>query len=376
MKKMTLDKVVCCLLALVILLTGCGNKNDDVVIEFTNHDAVTATISTEYLVEETLIEEGSVELTENILPDEEVLTQMTCDVDVRKFYYEQLNDIEKEIYDSLMNSKEQFIENEEILCYSYSAEKGYDRIYEEYATRAFFAYLYDNPMATMWVNSLTFKTGVTSVYVDGEYSHLASVDLYIIPQDNIGRYGDFATPDETRKAIVEVEKEVASFVETLTGTEEEKYIKIHDWLIDGAEYDETGTVSNLRSVYGAIVQKNCVCAGYAYAYKYVADMADLNVLYVHGLGDGGAHAWNHVFVNGEWKLVDVTWDVNPIMVSYETGVTTEEYINEEGMLVVEYTYEYDYREEVNHTYLFLDIVEQVKNGEHIHDTELGFSYKS
>ena len=374
MKKMTLSKMICCVLAALLLLSGCGNSNGDVVMEFTNPS--TATIPTEYVVEENLAEEVTVEMTENFLPDEEALVQMTCDVDVRKFYYEQLNDIEKEIYDSMMNSKELFIENEEVLCYSYSAEKGYDQIYEEYATRAFFAYLYDNPMATMWVNSVSFKTGINSVYVNGEYSHLESIELYIIPQEENGRYADFATSDETRKAIAEVESEVYSFVETLTGTEEEKYTKIHDWIIEGAEYDETGTASNLRSVYGAIIQKNCVCAGFAYAYKYVADVAGLNVLYVNGLGDGGAHAWNHVFVNGEWKLVDVTWDVNPIMVGYENGITTKEYINEEGDLVIEQHYEYAYREEVNHTYLFVDIVEEAESGAHINNTELGFSYKS
>lgn len=374
MKKMMLSKMICCVLAALLLLSGCGNSNGDVVMEFTNPS--TATIPTEYVVEENLAEEVTVEMTENFLPDEEALVQMTCDVDVRKFYYEQLNDIEKEIYDSLMNSKELFIENEEVLCYSYSAEKGYDQIYEEYATRAFFAYLYDNPMATMWVNSVSFKTGINSVYVNGEYSHLESIELYIIPQEENGRYADFATSDETRKAIAEVESEVYSFVETLTGTEEEKYTKIHDWIIEGAEYDETGTASNLRSVYGAIIQKNCVCAGFAYAYKYVADVAGLNVLYVNGIGDGGAHAWNHVFVNGEWKLVDVTWDVNPIMVGYENGVTIKEYINEEGDLVIEQHYEYAYREEVNHTYLFVDIVEEAESGAHINNTELGFSYKS
>lgn len=374
MKKMTLGKVMCCLLVLVLLLTGCGIGNGDVVMEFTNPG--TATVPTEYVVEETLFKEDSVEMTENFLPDEENLVQVTCDVDVRKFYYEQLNDIEKEIYDVLMNSKELFIENEEFFCCSHSGEEEYDALYQEYVSRAFYAYQFDNPMASMWVKSLEIRIDIVCAYVNGEYSHRESSRLYIAPDEETGRYADFATPDETRKAIAEVESEVASFVETLTGTEEEKYTKIHDWIIDGAVYDKTISVPHLRSVYGAIIQKNCVCAGFAYAYKYVADVAGLNVLYVNGLGDGESHAWNHVFVNGDWKLVDVTWDVNPIMVKYETGVTTNEYINEDGMLVIEYTYEYDYREEANYTYLFADIVEEAEKGAHINDTVLGFSYKS
>ena len=372
MKKMTFGKILCCVIVIMLMLVGCGN--DDVVMEFTNPD--TATNPAEYVVEETLIEEDTVEMTENFLPDEETIVQMTCDVDVRKFYYEQLNDIEKEIYDSLMNSQELFIENKEILCCSYTGENGYDSSYEEYCLRAFYAYMFDNPMASMWVNSVTFKAGMTCTYVNGEYSHIESMELYIVPGEENGRYADFANPDETRKAIAEVESEVYSFVETLTGTDEEKLTQIHDWIIDGAEYDETISVPNLRSVYGAIVQKNCVCAGFAYAYKYVADVAGLDVLYVSGIGDGEPHAWNHAFVNGEWVLVDVTWDVNPNMVSYETDVTVNEYINEEGMLVIEYHYGYETKEEVNHNYLFVDIVEEHVTGAHINDTELGFSYKS
>ena len=44
-----------------------------------------------------------------------------------------------------------------------------------------------------------------------------------------------------------------------------------------ASYDETNSVSNLRSVYDVIIQKNCVCAGFEYAFKYVADEAAIGV---------------------------------------------------------------------------------------------------
>ena len=59
MKKMTFGKILCCVIVIMLMLVGCGN--DDVVMEFTNPD--TATNPAEYVVEETLIEEYTVEMT-------------------------------------------------------------------------------------------------------------------------------------------------------------------------------------------------------------------------------------------------------------------------------------------------------------------------
>lgn len=369
MKKNALVKsMLACVLACLAFLTGCG-KNEEMPINY--ETAETYSVIGEDVVH---VDEQVDETTEPTQVYEQVEVSATPDVDSRTFYYDQLSDVEQEIYDNLMASQELFIENQDVLCYSYSGENGIVFSYQDCVERAFFAYLYDNPLATMWVNKVEYSVGYTSAYVNGEYSHIESIELYITVPEKEGRYADFLTPEETREALALVEIEAKSFVETLTGTDEEKLTQIHDWIIEGAEYDDTMSVPNLRSVYGAIIQKNCVCAGFAYAYKYVADLADLDVLYITGIGIDEPHGWNHAFVNGNWKLVDVTWDVNPISKGVLSEVPTNEYINEDGMLVVEY--EYIFTDEVNHTYLFADIQEEYEKGEHINESEFGFVYES
>jgi hypothetical protein len=58
------------------------------------------------------------------------------------------------------------------------------------------------------------------------------------------------------------------------------------------------------------------------------------------------------------------------MVPSEEG--TREYINEDGMLVVEHAYVSE--KTANYTYLFADIEDEVSRQEHVEDEEYGFEY--
>lgn len=59
---------------------------------------------------------------------------------------------------------------------------------------------------------------------------------------------------------------------------------------------------------GVLIKDKGVCAGYADAYRILASYAGLNVLKVHGDVPGGRHAWNLVYLDGKWLVVDVTWN--------------------------------------------------------------------
>ena len=373
--KMALGKMMLMLMALVMLLTGCGDK--EIKINFAGGDFIKVSETEATKMQEEGIVDGEynfivgagIGISQNELAATEVVS---CDVDTSRYYYNQLNEVEQEIYDNLMDSTELFIENQNILCCSYDGKDGIRPKYNDYVTRAVHAYMFDNPLASMWLNSMEIKFDVENVYINGEYSHIGKICLYLTPNNKTGRYADFESPEEARAAIEAVEAETKAFVKTLSGTDEEKYTLIHDWIIEGATYDETASVSNLRSVYGAIIQKNCVCAGFAYAYKYVADVAGLNVLYVTGIGQDDSHAWNHTWVDGTWMLTDVTWDVNPLITMVQSEEPTNEYINEDGVWVREYGFVSI--ERVNHTYLFADIQDEASRHEHIEEEELGFVY--
>ena len=101
----------------------------------------------------------------------------------------------------------------------------------------------------------------------------------------------------------------------------EKVISAHDWLVANCQYDpyigtggkyiaSDGTVYNdepaVYTSYGAFVNHNVVCQGYALAFKVLMDRAGIPCCYVKS--DAMNHAWNMVQLDGNWYHVDVTWD--------------------------------------------------------------------
>ena len=104
----------------------------------------------------------------------------------------------------------------------------------------------------------------------------------------------------------------------------DKAARIHDFIVSTAEYDyaayETmgaeGTVTprvqQSQEAYGILVAGTAVCNGYAQAFQAIAEEAGLETVVVNGtVSQGmtiGQHAWNQVLVDGQWLVVDATWD--------------------------------------------------------------------
>ncbi|MBR2869742.1 MAG: hypothetical protein IKB88_11860 [Clostridia bacterium] len=87
-------------------------------------------------------------------------------------------------------------------------------------------------------------------------------------------------------------------------------LKLHDYLAKNIEYElYDDTPDSQRSIVGALIRKQCCCAGYARAYKFLCEKAGIHCIYVRGDDkDGGPHAWNMVKINGNNYFVDVTYD--------------------------------------------------------------------
>lgn len=89
----------------------------------------------------------------------------------------------------------------------------------------------------------------------------------------------------------------------------EKLKSIHDTIADKCVYDSELSSANIYDAYGALVAGLCVCEGYAEAFKLICDREGIPCLTVVGTGGGGNHKWNMVLMeDGEWYLVDPTWD--------------------------------------------------------------------
>lgn len=90
-------------------------------------------------------------------------------------------------------------------------------------------------------------------------------------------------------------------------------IAVHRWMqqhikIATKPYDQT-----CFTIVGALVKGECVCEGFAHAYKLICDRLHIASIIVNGIGhlsDGTTqrHAWNITKINGVTSHIDVTWD--------------------------------------------------------------------
>ena len=88
---------------------------------------------------------------------------------------------------------------------------------------------------------------------------------------------------------------------------------VHDYLVENLEYDTSISRSHIYTIYGALINKVCVCEGYARAFKYIMDSINIPCVMVMGEGTNSQgqrenHAWNYVQLDGRWFAIDATWD--------------------------------------------------------------------
>lgn len=90
-----------------------------------------------------------------------------------------------------------------------------------------------------------------------------------------------------------------------------KVVAIHDYLAAHTTYDTHNLVQGTdgradHSMYGCLVDRKCVCEGYAEAFQYFMDELGIECYYVSG--PVCSHMWNKVILDGEAYNVDVTDD--------------------------------------------------------------------
>lgn len=112
----------------------------------------------------------------------------------------------------------------------------------------------------------------------------------------------------------------------------DKALALHDALTDRVEYVKTDMA---HTAYGALVEGNAVCDGYAKAYQCLLREAGITSHLVTGYstspytGEPEGHAWNLVELDGQYYYTDVTWDDQPGQRFYMYLNVTEEVLTED-----------------------------------------------
>lgn len=113
---------------------------------------------------------------------------------------------------------------------------------------------------------------------------------------------------EAAKLYAQVEQ-ILSDIITPDMSDYDKELAIHDYIVANCQY---GYVDYSRDfayeAYGALVQKQAVCNGYAEAMALLLSCVGIENEIMTGWADGELHSWNRVLLDGAWYQVDATWD--------------------------------------------------------------------
>ncbi len=181
---------------------------------------------------------------------------------------------------------------------------------EDLIRAALNAFVYDNPQI-FWLNNIFGYTNLDgSTYVEC-YSVLSA--------DECSKKIDVFTT-EIQKLTADIDPELSDY-------KKEKIL--HDRLLETCSYKD-GVYSmdhgwQYFSAYGAVVDGECVCEGYAKAMQILLKSCGITSCTIRGVADGINHMWNVVLLDGKWYHLDPTWDDNEETISYEYfNLSTEE----------------------------------------------------
>jgi len=123
---------------------------------------------------------------------------------------------------------------------------------------------------------------------------------------------------------------VEAFTVPAGGGQFECELALHDQLIRRCSYAEDFTQPEKSTAYGALVEGNASCEGYARAMQLLLDLQGIDCYIVTGeatssAGETVGHAWNKVRIDGDWYQLDATW--NDPVTEDGSHVTSHAYFN-------------------------------------------------
>ena len=237
-----------------------------------------------------------------------------------KFYYNQLDEYGKIIYNGFEQNKENMKSGTYTIDFDTRFSDllnspGGETILNTAFQSAWNAYTYDNTdIFYIDVEKLTLTTRTTTI---------ANISTHKV-QLSSGTNSKYLKNHFVSKEMIEgkarlleaIRQEVKRQLEGFSNYEKIK--EVHNWLIDNIEYDVNLESQEPYSIVGALTEGKAVCEGYARSFKYIMDALDIPCVLVSGTGTNSngeteSHAWNYVQLNENWYAIDVTWD-DPVFV--------------------------------------------------------------
>lgn len=269
-------------------------QEDEEAIEVTeeNIELIDIDSDEDITVEDTeLILEYSVDIVED-----ESMWVVEEEEPINRFYYNQLDQYEKEIYDGIVNDLE-YVESKDGAFINLGnklddvANGTVDKTLQEVLQNAYYALHYDNP-ELFYIDRLGLTNAVT--YKNGQQTRIYGAKTYLTTEAK-------SMDIQAEKAKMESYKNKA--IKEVAGLSDyDKLLYLHDYIVNNTSY--VSSADNRYNAYGCLVSKKAVCEGYALAYKYLLNASGIQCEMI--VSD--THAWNAVYLDDAWYYVDTTWD--------------------------------------------------------------------
>ena len=160
--------------------------------------------------------------------------------------------------------------------------------------------------------------------------------------------GDSSGLSREDKQVLEAAKAVFDQYITPNMSDYDKELALYAWLTTHADYDRThyekqGAPRTSYEPYGPLVKGKGVCLGYAETFRLLMEMADIECITVTGAAFQCRenHAWNMVRLNGEWYCADPTWDLNPGINQDGEAVYSYFNVTSDWLAMTDHQWDYD-----------------------------------
>lgn len=156
-----------------------------------------------------------------------------------------------------------------------------------------------------------------------------------IGEDTLVEFYSVLSADECQTAIHTFTSTVQAIAngidDNLSAYEKEK--AVHNYLVRNCTYksgvNDATDGWQYFSAYGALINGEAVCEGYAKAFEVLLSMVGIESHTIRGQSHGVGHMWNIVKLNNQWYHVDTTWDDTEDKESYEYFNLSSEYIQKD-----------------------------------------------
>lgn len=127
--------------------------------------------------------------------------------------------------------------------------------------------------------------------------------------------------DSAQKSIQVSHLKLSKYLASVATSEEEKVLAFSYWIAKNIKYDLSEVKEQRRTnktAYEVLRNKKAVCEGYSILFQQFCENEGIEAYTVYGHGYGNfirrsfnfchlRHAWNAVYIDGKWQILDVTW---------------------------------------------------------------------